>query len=238
MSHTPSRAIEDYLKTIYKLQDDQVRPVTTKILADYLGLAAPSVTGMVKKLADLKLVKYEPYQGVLLTDDGREIALRVIRYHRLVELYLFEKLGVPWDEVHVQAENWEHSLSKILAERMDTVLGHPKTDPHGSPIPSPDGLIARPNQTRLSVVKPGQSAVINEVSDHDPELLRYLEKLALYPSETIQVSRVLPREGSLVIVTKEAEYTIDAKVADHIFVTGTHQPKRSGRQDEYENCHQ
>jgi DtxR family Mn-dependent transcriptional regulator len=144
MSKTHTQAVEDYLKTIYKIQDEQGEIVTTTTLAERLKLAPASVTNMIKKLAELNLVVYTPYRGVSLTEAGREIALRVIRYHRLVELYLVEKLDVPCDQVHSQAEIWEHSLSEILAERIDQVLGNPTTDPHGAPIPPRSGNNEKP----------------------------------------------------------------------------------------------
>src|SRR5690606_11473175 len=121
-------AVEDYLKTIYDLARGG-RPVTTSALAERLGVAPASVTGMVKKLAEMKLLAHEPYRGVALTAAGRRIAVEVIRHHRLVETYLHQALGVPWDEVHAEAEKWEHVLSEEMEARMDAALGHPTTDP-------------------------------------------------------------------------------------------------------------
>jgi DtxR family Mn-dependent transcriptional regulator len=131
-----TEATEDYLKAIYAIQDESGEAVATTVLAERLALAPASVTNMLKKLADLNLVIYRPYQGVVLTEAGQKVALRVIRYHRLVELYLMEKLGVPWNQVQAQAESWEHVLSEDLAERMDAALGYPTTDLHGFPIPT------------------------------------------------------------------------------------------------------
>src|SRR5437867_7774832 len=131
--HTES--VQNYLKTIYELQHEQGRVATT-LLADRLGVAPASVTGMIKKLAGMHLVTHEPYQGVVLTEAGERIALEVIRHHRLIERYLAEALGVPWDEVHEEAEKWEHVLSEEMEERIDAMLGHPTTDPHGTPIPA------------------------------------------------------------------------------------------------------
>jgi DtxR family Mn-dependent transcriptional regulator len=219
MDGLPTQAVEDYLKTIYMVQQERGDVVATTILAERMGVSPSSVTNMVKKLADVDLTLYKPYQGVGLTESGREIALRVIRNHRLVELFLVEKLGVPWDQVHAQAESWEHSLSENLAERIEITLGNPTTDPHGSPIPTPDGEIVRPNQTRLANLRPGQSAVISEVSDNDADLLRYLADLALYPGETICVCQTMPHEGLITISINGTEHAIGPQVANRIFVT-------------------
>lgn len=215
MNH--SQTVEDYLKIIYDVQRTQEK-VTTTILAERLKVAPASVTGMLKKLAEMNLVIYEPYQGVYLTKSGEKIALEVLRHHRLVELYLAEALGVPWDQVHDEAEKWEHVLSEQLEARMDALLGHPTTDPHGAPIPSLKGEIPAPPDIRLSDLKPGQTAVIAEVSDHDSALLRYLASKALYPKTKIQVVSVAPFGDPVTIRVGEDEHTIGREVANHIFV--------------------
>ncbi|HEX8833958.1 MAG TPA: metal-dependent transcriptional regulator, partial [Abditibacteriaceae bacterium] len=144
-----SHAAEDYLKTIYKLRTaDSLEPggaqaVTTQALAVRLGVSSPSATAMVKKLASLSLVRHTPYYGVELTEAGEKIALEIIRHHRLVETYLTQILGVEWDKVHAEAERWEHILSDEVEARMDAALGNPTRDPHGAPIPTRDGQIAR-----------------------------------------------------------------------------------------------
>src|SRR5918912_2318913 len=135
-----TQAVEDYLKTIYEIQREQGKVATT-VLAERLGIAPASVTGMVKKLAGLHLVAHEPYQGVVLTEAGEKIALEVIRHHRLIERYLAEALAVPWDKVHEEAEKWEHVLSEDMEDRIDALLGHPTTDPHGAPIPARNGTL-------------------------------------------------------------------------------------------------
>src|SRR3990172_692831 len=129
-----TQAVEDYLKAIYELQAGQ-KQVSTTALSERLAVAPASVTGMVKKLAALKLVDHQPYQGVTLKPAGEKIALEVVRHHRLVESYLSEALGVPWDQVHAEADKWEHVLSEDMEDRIDALLGHPTTDPHGAPIP-------------------------------------------------------------------------------------------------------
>ena len=184
-----------------------------------MKVAPASVTGMIKKLAKMKLVVYEPYQGVVLTMSGQKIALEVIRHHRLVELYLAEALGVPWDQVHDEAEKWEHILSEELEERMDIILGRPTTDPHGSPIPTQRGDIADPFDTSLSDLKPGQTATVAEVSDHDAALLRYLASKGLYPQTKIEVITITPLGDSVTIRVNDTEYALSREVTNHIQVT-------------------
>jgi len=213
-----TQAIEDYLKTIYEIQHEQSKVATT-VLAERLGVAPASATGMIKKLAEMRLVAYEPYRGVVLTEGGQKIALEVIRHHRLVELYLTEALGVPWDQVDAEAEKWEHVLSEDLEDRIDALLGYPTTDPHGAPIPARDGTIVQPDCVPLADLKAGQSAVIAEVSDHDPALLRYLGELGLYPKTEVSILAVAPFDGPLTIRVGEAEHALGREVASYIFVT-------------------
>jgi DtxR family Mn-dependent transcriptional regulator len=213
-----TQAVEDYLKSIYKLQEEQNK-VTTTVLAELLEVTPAAATGMIKKLAEMNLVIYERYQGVSLTDAGQKIALEVIRHHRLVELYLAEALGVPWDQVHEEAEKWEHVLSEDLEERMDALLGHPTADPHGAPIPNRDGRIAPTTRSRLTELCAGQSGVVAEVSDHDPALLRYLGNLNLYPKTAFRVVDVAPFNGPVTICVGDAQHALGREVANHIFVS-------------------
>lgn len=212
-----TQAVEDYLKTIYEIQREQGKVATT-VLAERLGVAPASVTGMIKKLASLHLVSHEPYQGVMLTRAGQKIALEVIRHHRLVELYLAEALGVPWDQVHAEADKWEHVLSEDLEERIDAALGYPSTDPHGAPIPTRQGTIPQPPEHSLADLKPGQQAVIAEVSDHDSELLRYLGSMELFPGATVKVVAVAPFEGPLTLEVKGTEHVVGREAAGYILV--------------------
>ncbi len=212
-----TQAVEDYLKAIYELQEETGK-VSTSALAEQLGVAPASVTGMIKKLADLNLVVHERYQGVVLTEAGRRIALEVVRHHRLVERYLAEALGVPWDQVHEEADKWEHVLSEDLEDRIDAFLGHPTTDPHGAPIPARDGGMPTSDAVPLSEIDPGHSAVICEVSDHDAALLRYLGDLGLYPQERIQVLSVAPFEGPLMVRVDDQEHALGRDVARYILV--------------------
>ena len=213
-----TQAVEDYLKSICELQQRDGKASTTA-LAEQLGVSPASVTGMVKKLAEMKLVGHEPYQGVALTKAGLRVALEVIRHHRLVELYLAEALGVPWDQVHEEAEKWEHVLSEELEERMDQALGHPTTDPHGAPIPGRDGKVVRRNSVRLTSLKPGQRAQVAEVSDHDAALLRYLGKRGLYPNAHVHIVAVEPYQGPLTVRVGDTEYALGREAAGHVYVT-------------------
>jgi DtxR family Mn-dependent transcriptional regulator len=215
--HTES--VEDYLKTIYEVQRTQGK-VTTTLLAEQLRIAPPSVTGMIKKLAGMKLVTHQPYQGIALTEAGEKIALEVIRHHRLIERYLAEALGLSWDRVHEEAEKWEHVLSEDLEDRIDAALGYPTTDPHGAPIPDRNGMIAPSATLRLADLQPGQSAIIAEVSDHDSALLRYLGSLGLYPGTEVHVVDVAPFNGPLTVRLKATEHALGREVASYIFVTG------------------
>jgi DtxR family Mn-dependent transcriptional regulator len=213
-----TQAVEDYLKAIYDLSRAG-GSVTTSAIAARLMVAAGTVTGMVKKLAALKLVTHEHYRGVILTEAGRKIALEVIRHHRLIEKYLHEAMGVPWDQVHVEAEKWEHVLSEEMEERMAEILGDPTTDPHGSPIPTRDLKLTERDHAPLCDLVAGQKATVAEVGDHDPAMLRYFADLGLFPETEFEVVDVAPFEGPLTLLVEGKERSIGRSAAEHIFVT-------------------
>ncbi|HEX9676269.1 MAG TPA: metal-dependent transcriptional regulator [Anaerolineales bacterium] len=221
-----TQAVEDYLKAIYELQAGQ-KQVSTTALSERLAVAPASVTGMVKKLAAMKLVDHQPYQGVTLKPAGEKIALEVVRHHRLVESYLSEALGVPWDQVHAEADKWEHVLSEDMEDRIDALLGHPTTDPHGAPIPARDGSLPPGKFRRLVDVPPGETAVVAEVSDHDPALLRYLGEMGLYPRAEVKVVSAAPFEGPLTVRVGKAEHALGREVAGHILVSVSAAPRSS-----------
>ncbi len=218
-----TRAVEDYLKAIHEIARAGER-VTTSALADRLCVAAASVTGMVKKLADANLVVHELYRGVELTPAGRRIAVETIRHHRLVETYLHEALGVPWDRLHDEAERWEHVLSEDVEARIDAALGHPAFDPHGAPIPTPDLELAETDWAPLARLEQGQQAVVAEVSDEDPALLRYVGSLGLYPGTPFTVIEGAPYAGGPLTVRLLAgpsdgtEHAVGERAAAHVFV--------------------
>jgi DtxR family Mn-dependent transcriptional regulator len=209
--------MEDYLKAVYRLRDEHGQ-VTTLKLADELGVTGPSVTNMVKRLHDMHLLRHTRYHGVELTPAGEKIALEVIRHHRLLELYLAESLGYPWDEVHAEAERLEHHVSDELEARMDSALGYPTRDPHGDPIPSREGEIDIVPGTRLLDLAAGETATVVRVSDRDPEQLRYLGGLGLFPGVDVTVVEQLPFEGPIKIRIDAADHIIGRPLAAAVHV--------------------
>jgi len=186
MAATPT-VIEDYVKVIYAHTEWQDVAITTTGLAARLGLAASSVTEMVKKLVRQGLVVHEPYGAIELTAEGTELALQMVRRHRLIETWLVEQQGYRWDEVHEEAEILEHSMSDRLVDSIDDQLGNPTRDPHGDPIPSRDGTLNRPDAVVLEQLAVGSSGTVARISDRDPLLLRYLE------SEGVRLDVILTR---------------------------------------------
>jgi DtxR family Mn-dependent transcriptional regulator len=196
---TISSAIEDYAKAIYALERRAGEPVSTNALAERLGVTAASASGMVKRLGELGLVEHEPYRGVALTDDGRRVALEVMRHHRLLELYLVQTLGVPWDRVHAEAEVLEHVLSEELEELIAAKLGDPTVDPHGDPIPSRDLTIDETPTDCLQDLESGAIGTFTRVSDSDPDMLRFLAERGIAPGGTFEVIDKQPFDGPLFV---------------------------------------
>jgi DtxR family Mn-dependent transcriptional regulator len=194
-----SRSLEDYLKAVYRLAREEDRAVQTTALADALGIAPASVSGMLPRLSDGGFVTRVPYRGVRLTAAGRRVALRVLRRHRILECYLTNRLGYGWDAVHEEAERLEHVVSDELIERMALVLGEPAYDPHGAPIPTRNGDIAAPRLTPLSSVPVGTRTELRLVEDEDPERLRYLTSLGLHVGTQFEVVARQPFEGPVTI---------------------------------------
>ncbi|ARA93223.1 DtxR family transcriptional regulator [Rhodothermaceae bacterium RA] len=211
-----SQAVEDYLKTIYKLQSDG--PVATTELARALQVSSASVTNMVKRLAQMGLAKYQSYKGVTLTPSGEKIALEIIRHHRLLELYLKEVLDYPWDKVHEEAEHLEHHISEEFEARIEALLGYPTHDPHGDPIPTRDGEIAEVTVDTLAQADVGQTVVVQRVSDADPDLLHYLEEVGLMPRATLKVLAKAPFDGPITVRLEGTEQVIGHAVARNVFV--------------------
>lgn len=218
-----SPTVEDYLKAIYLLQSEPggEGKATTQALAERMEVSAASATNMVKRLARMKLLRHTPYHGVELTKAGEKIALEVIRHHRLAESYLAEALGMGWDQVHAEAEKFEHILSEDLEERMAQSLGHPKVDPHGDPIPSKEGVITRVQAQRLSDLKPGITGTIARVESSDPQRLRYLASLGLVPQANIEIMGTEPFEGPITLRTGGEKRIVGHTLAQGIFVTPT-----------------
>ena len=212
-----SEAVQDYLKAIYKLQEAG-GAVSTSALAEAMEVTAASVTGMVKKLAGLRLVRHNPYQGVVLTRAGQKMALEVIRHHRLLELYLAEALGYSWDRVHEEAERLEHVISEEFEEKIFEALGRPTRDPHGEPIPTKEGTLAKDDHSRLSDLDPGESGVIRQVTDSNTEMLRYLGSRGLVPGAPVKVLEKAPFNGPLTVRTGDAAHALGRELASRIWV--------------------
>ena len=194
---TRSSAIEDYAKAIYALESRGGPAVSTNALAERLGVTPAYASGMVKRLGELGLVEHEPYRGVSLTEDGRRVALEVMRHHRLLELYLVKSLGVPWDRVHAEAEVLEHVLSEELEELIAAKLGDPTHDPHGDPIPTRDLTIEEGATQSLQALAVGARGRLKRVSDSDPDMLRFLAERGIAPGDQFEVVDKQPFDGPL-----------------------------------------
>src|SRR4051794_23987746 len=195
-----SEAIEDYAKAIYTLQRRSGGPVGTTELASRLGVAPATATAMLKRLDRLGLVSHQPYRGVTLTDAGTRVALEVIRHHRLLESFLSETLGMPWDRVHAEAEVLEHYISEELEELIAGKLGEPSLDPHGDPIPGPElDPLPKDGSRPLAELEPGRPALFTRVSDSDPAMLRYLADRGIRPGVELSVVGAGPFGGPLTV---------------------------------------
>jgi DtxR family transcriptional regulator, Mn-dependent transcriptional regulator len=217
----PSTAEQDYLKQIY-LQQEKSGRATTNELAERLGVKPPSVTSMLKRLAEHPggpLVEHTPYHGAVLTEQGLAVALEMVRHHRLIELFLSELLDVPWDRVHEEAERLEHVLSEALEERIAAKLGQPTRDPHGDPIPSREGQMDDVSGVSLDSVPVGRCAAVVRVPDGNPALLQYLQSLGLIPGAPVTVEAVAPYGDVLTLRVAGAIQAIGGSVARRVLVT-------------------
>jgi DtxR family transcriptional regulator, Mn-dependent transcriptional regulator len=193
-----SGPVEDYLKTIYDLERG-AQPATTNEIALRLAISPASVSGMMRRLADQGLITHEPYRGVRLTEDGRRAALRTLRRHRILECYLTEVLGYPWDRVHEEAEQLEHTASEELIERMASALGDPSHDPHGAPIPSREGEVDETTLRTLADAAVGEQVRVRQVMDKDAERLRYLAELGIRPGALVRILERAPFDGPITL---------------------------------------
>lgn len=205
-------AVQDYLKAIHELNVGG-EAAATSLIAERLGVAAGSVTGMLKRLASRGLVEHVPYYGARLTGTGEAEAIRLIRRHRVLELFLVQVLGYGWDEVHEEAERLEHAVSDRLIERMAAVLGDPAEDPHGAPIPEPGVAFEDQQYPSLWELETGATAVLRRVPDEDPDALRYLAELDLRPGAELRVVRRAPFNGPLTVVIGDTEHVIGAELS-------------------------
>ena len=216
-----SPAVEDYLKAIYKLEIEHPADggATTNAVARSMKVSAASVTNMLKRLAEMKLVNYESYKGVTLTEAGKKVALEIIRHHRLLELYLHEVMGYTWDKVHDEAEYLEHHISEEFEDKIAAMLGDPTHDPHGHPIPTKDGKIPALKFTSLADAEPGQQLVVKLVSDADPEMLKYMAELKLRPNAKVKIVSKAPFNGPITLEVEGKKRSLGSEVARHISVS-------------------
>jgi DtxR family transcriptional regulator, Mn-dependent transcriptional regulator len=212
-----SPAVEDYLKAVYRLQAEVGGPVTTNALGEWLGVTASSASGMLRKLDDLRLVIYEPYRGVRLSAIGWRAAMRVVRRHRLLELFLAETLALSWDQVHDEAETLEHALSPELCEVIAAKLGDPHTDPHGDPIPTRDGRVLEAPSANLGSLRPGQRRKVVRVSDRDPAVLRLLTDHGVALGDSLNIKDV-HASGAVTVDVGSGVHLLDAHVVAAIRV--------------------
>jgi len=215
-----SLTIENYVKAIYQISAGQQGQATsTGKLAEALGVSPGTVTSMLKTLSESGLAEYIPYEGARLTDTGRTLALRVLRRHRLIELFLVRTLKLTWDEVHEEAENMEHAVSDLLIDRIDAFLGYPATDPHGDPIPKADGTVAGSTGRCLSQLDVGSRFRVVRVIDQSPEFLRYLTEtgLQLNAAGTVAANRL--ESGTITVDVAGQQTTLAHSVADRLLVT-------------------
>lgn len=213
-----NEAFEDYAKAIHALAAREPGPVGTTVLAERLDVSPGTVTAMLKRMDAAGLVRHEPYRGVELTEAGERVALEVIRHHRLIESYLAEALGMPWDRVHDEAEVLEHYISEELEERMAAALGDPRHDPHGDPIPSRELVVDKTPGMPLTALEPGVSARFSRVSDARPEMLRFLDECSIRPGVVLRMVRREPFGGALVVEHEGTEHAIGPDLAERMQV--------------------
>ena len=212
---------ENYLKAIYTLSErNSSFDTSTNEIAGQINTKPPTVTDMLKKLMDKKLVSYHKYKRVELTKAGKQVAIQIIRKHRLWEVFLHDKLQFPWDEVHEVAEQLEHIHSEKLIASLEEYLGHPKIDPHGDPIPSANGEMSPSERIILTTVEKDKSCRVVGVKDSSTSFLQYLEKMNISIGTKIKVIEKIEFDGCLIIkINKGEEVTVSNKFSDNLFVT-------------------
>ena len=222
VTHEPlTRSVEDYLKVIYNLSLEG-RAAATSDIAHRLELSAPSVSGMIKRLSEQGLLEHVPYKGVQLTVEGRRAALRMIRRHRILEVYLVARLGYTWDAVHEEAERLEHAVSDGLVERMAEALGNPEADPHGEPIPTAEGWVEEVQSTPLAEIPAGETVEVRRVTAGDPDRLRYLASVGLQPGAIVTVIERQPFSGPIRLRVAEQERVIGHELAESLLCRRGH----------------
>ncbi|MGH8622120.1 MAG: metal-dependent transcriptional regulator [Burkholderiales bacterium] len=214
--HSLTRSVEDYLKAIYRLSSQGGFAATSDI-AQLLDIAPPSGSGMVKRLSEAGLIEHVPYRGVQLTAQGRRAALVMLRRHRILEVYLIDRLGYDWDTVHEEAEHLEHAVSDRLIERMARALGDPPYDPHGAPIPTATGEIEEAELTPLADAPVGAVVELRQVEDNDPELLRYLASQGLTPGIRVTVTERQPFNGPTIVRLNGEPRVVGRELASNLW---------------------
>ena len=212
-------SIQDYLKNIYELTEDGATASTTALAAK-LKVRAPSVTGMIQKLASSRppLVEYQKHQGVTLTKEGKKAALEVIRHHRLLEAWLVQTLGYSWDEVHEEAEKLEHVISEDFERRIAAAMGHPLRDPHGELIPTADLKMPLEDSTPLSALRPNKKGIVQCVKAADTDLLRYLDSLGLVPGTEIEIKDYSPFDHNLTVKVGRKTAVLGLNITSKILI--------------------
>jgi len=213
----PSEQIENYLKNIYKIQSTEGK-VSTSSLSEKLQISPASVSEMVKKLADEGSLTHTPYKGVELTESGKRTALKIVRKHRLWEMFLVEVLHFGWDEIDKEAEKFEHIMSDKMEDKIDEVLGFPTVDPHGDPIPTKNGTVKAVRSFPLAEIEEGSNVRVVRVNDANAELLQYASSIGLSLNKKISIKQRMKFDNSLVIKVGSKEITISATLAQNIFV--------------------
>lgn len=215
----PTLTIENYVKAIYLLSSpDSNEAIATGRLAARLSVSPGTVTSMLKTLKESELAEYTPYEGVRLTEAGKKLALRVLRRHRLIELFLVKTLNLSWDEVHEEAENMEHAVSDLLVDRIDEYLGNPSTDPHGDPIPRADGTVAPSSRQSLAMCAEGDAFRVVRVMDQSPEFLRYLSESGLPLGCEGQVAANRPEAAMMTVLVSGKEISLAHRVAENLMI--------------------
>ncbi|RQG91421.1 metal-dependent transcriptional regulator [Natrarchaeobius halalkaliphilus] len=223
-----SDVMEDYLKVIYQLQQQTDDRIKTSEIADELDVTSPTVTSMLEKLEDRSLIDREKYRGVTLTTEGETVALEIVRHHRLLEAYLTEHLDYDWSEVHAEADRLEHHISEVFEARVAESLDDPEVDPHGSPIPSPDlEPPDRPDGDSVVECAEGETVVVEEVADHDPDILSYLSDHGVEPGLELEILEIAPF-GMVTARSSESDESVSLPddVARHVRVARTAEPEQ------------
>lgn len=215
----PSTSVEDYLKALYKLEQRNDGRIKTTQIAEELEVSLPSVTNMLKVLEDQGYVERVPYRGASLTESGTHEALKVIRSHRLIEVFLTEHLGYSWDEVHPEAERLEHAMSDRFTNRLDALLGHPRWDPHGDPIPDPDGSVERRDSALLPAAEIGTVGTISRVLDQSSDVLQYLDSRGIRPGVSVEVTQHDPFDGPVWLRVNGEDVPLSRSLAARLLIS-------------------